>query len=489
VRIGIIGGGLFTGTHWEYGGVLIDDGKVVAMGSVETAARGYKLYDFSPNLVIPGLVDSHMHLLSTLAKHSGSIVDLFGVTSMEELRSRVLEHVRRNNPEVVVGIGWDQELLGRTPRREDVDEVLRDRPIILYRSCGHVAVANTPALELMGITSTTPDPPGGLIGRDEGGRPNGLLYESALRLANAIFQMPTLKVEDFKRMLLEMGITAVTTMAGINSVANEVELAGDLYPIRVFAYPGPEEVEGISEAPRNFIVTGVKVFADGSLGGRTAYLREPYEDARSTRGVLRLSRREIAEYAEKFCRRGLQLAVHAIGDGALEEVLSAAKSFDRGCIRVEHASVTPPDLLKELSGMYVSVQPHFVVSDSHMVLNRLGIRALYTYAYRTLLTHGVKLLASSDSPVEPIDPWLNVWAAVTRGRSEFGERTSGERLDVDEALRLYTGNPFELYGVGMIERGLEANLVVLNRDDLSDPRGARSLLVVVGDRVYEPSRL
>jgi predicted amidohydrolase YtcJ len=217
-------------------------------------------------------------------------------------------------------------------------------------------------------------------------------------------------------------------------------------------------------------IGSIKIFADGSLGARTAALNAPYADDKTTIGILTYSQERLTELLENVHRKGFQLAVHAIGDRAIKSVLDAfekvlkKRPWKDHRHRMEHASVLNKKLIRRMKklGVIASVQPHFVVSDFWMT-KRLGRRrARWTYAFKSLIESGVKTCAGSDCPIEPIDPLLGIWAAVTR--TTFPE----ERLTVDEAIRLYTTNAAfvsrEEKVKGTIEKGKLADLTVLSQD-------------------------
>uniref|UniRef100_A0A7C1GKR8 Amidohydrolase 3 domain-containing protein n=1 Tax=Thermofilum adornatum TaxID=1365176 RepID=A0A7C1GKR8_9CREN len=188
------------------------------------------------------------------------------------------------------------------------------------------------------------------------------------------------------------------------------------------------------------LVKGVKIFADGSFGGRTAALREDYNDTPS-RGILRLNSEEIYRVAVKAYERGWQTAIHAIGDRAVLEVLKTVERLPKGAMRIEHGSLVPPDLLDYVSKLKpeIAVQPHFILSDT-WIEERLGERTKWVYPFKTLIERGATLMGSSDSPVEPINPWLGIYAAVNRGCPEklaICKHTIHEKLSFEQALELY----------------------------------------------------
>ncbi len=399
---------------------------------------GATVLDLGSRVVLPGLVDAHIHLLEL----SLIDLDLRGAGSIEEIRGALARALRgRGRGEWLVGFGWDQERLRerRPPTRWDLDDVSPHNPVLLMRICGHVAVANSAALRAAGITRETPDPPNGRIGREDE-EPDGLLYEGAVELVRSRVPLPGTGelAARIRGRLAELAGYGVTEVHSMSVTAPELEALrllesrGEL-PVRVRAYLAPELM--VREGPawgEMLSVEGVKVFADGSLGARTAYLREPYSDDPGNRGLELLSAGQLAELIRTANGRGLRLAVHAIGDAALENVLRAIREVGGGAVRVEHASVAPPDLVEGLSelGIPVCVQPAFVRSD-WWVPSRLGPRARYAYPFKTMLRAGLRVAAGSDAPVESADPWECMRGAVERGYARE------EALTPDEVLRLY----------------------------------------------------
>jgi len=477
-------------------GMVIEEGRVVYLGPnpEERAGSGAKVVEVEDGVVLPGFTDSHAHLASLgLALRT---LDLRGVRSIKELKRRVAERVKELGPgEWVVGRGWDQELFeeGRWPTRWDLDEAAPKNPVLLVRVCGHAAVANTLALSLAGITDFTPDPPGGSIEK-VGGKVTGVLKEAAVQSILSAAQKGSADelVREAEKAMLSSGVTCVHAMSvtseeleALRSLARSGKLK-----LRVRAYLDPEVPEPKPENWGVLKVVGLKVIADGSFGARTAALREPYSDDPGNAGVLLADRGALSRLLEKAGKAGLQLAVHAIGDKALEEVLSAAKASGAR-LRVEHASLAPPDLLDELAelGLWVSAQPRFVVSD-WWIVSRLGReRARWAYPFRSFLERGIGLSFSSDAPVEPCNPFEGVYAAVTRGSLEgleIAELTAREALTSAEAIRCYTETAPKLLGerLGRLSAGYPADFVIVDRDPLSAParelRNVRVLATYVG---------
>ena len=447
-------------------------GQVVYAGWLEEAVRVARLLGDAlgcrprstrvEGVVVPGFVDAHLHLASLGFESSG--LDLRGVESLEELASLL----RREAPRFrdwVYGRGWDQDRLGGWPTRRLLDEAVPDKPVLLMRICGHVAAVNTEALRRLGKPL-------------EG---DGLLFEEeaweAYRAARRSLPAARLVLEA-QRVLLENGVTTAATMG-----ADAQELRGLIEAwrsgalrLRVRVYLDRGLAHALHEAgvapgglgDDMLRVAGVKLFADGSLGARTARLREPYSDDPGNRGRLLLDARGVAREASLAKSLGLDVAVHAIGD---EAVLEAVRGLEAAGVRgrVEHASLTPPDVLEALavSGARVVSQPRFIVSD-YWAPERLGQRTRWLYAYRSMIARGISLGFSSDAPVEPVNPLEGVYAAVARP-GPVGDATRGEALDVETALHLYTAGSAAVLGetrLGCLEPGCAADAAVLAEDPL-----------------------
>jgi len=483
-------------------GMLVEGGVVRYLGPnpEARAGPGAEVLEVE-GVVLPGFTDSHAHILELgLAART---LDLRDVDSIEELKRRVAAAARRLGPGAwVLGRGWDQERFreGRWPTRWDLDEAAPSNPVLLVRVCGHAAVANTLALRAAGITDSTPDPPGGIIER-EGGRVTGVLKEAAVQLVRAAAQRGSAEelVSAGVEALLASGITCVHAMSvgaeeleALRALAESGRLG-----VRVRAYLDPGVPDPRPLEVGNLRVVGVKVFADGSFGARTAALREPYSDAPDSTGTLLMDGEAIERAATEARRRGLQLAVHAIGDRALEEVIRGARAAPRW-VRVEHASLAPPDLVEGLAelGLPVSAQPRFVLSD-WWIVSRLGGRARWAYPFRSLLSRGVTLSFSSDAPVEPCNPWEGVYAAVTRGALEglaAAPLWASEAISVEEAVRCYTETAHRVSGdrLGRLSVGFPADFVVLDRDPFelapSELREVRVVATFVGGRLLFDGR-
>ena len=472
-------------------GLLIDRGQVLEVGDAPSLRTADTMEVHYPgSVVIPGLRDAHLHPLGLASPG----VDLGGIASIRELRELIAQ-----TEGTIIGSGLDEHVLSddRLPTRHDLDDI--DRPVLLYRVCGHVAVANTAAFEAAGLDPATPDPRGGALDRDQNGAPTGILRDTAIPLVAS--RLETIPVEPERllatlRHLVGLGITsigAVVTSAWSERIEPLIDLAGDL-PLRVHAV-----VEVLDQATIHALdqprlrFGGVKAFADGSLGGRTAALREPYSDDPTTAGVLRLDPEDLMSRARVSLDAGGMVAVHAIGDLALDEVLKCFEVLiDEGAssrrLRIEHASITDDVQLGRMAdlGVTTCVQPAFVPSDGPWLSSRLGpVRTPLVYRFASMYNAGIPTCGGSDAPVESPDPFAGMAAARDRGGFHLEESLSAER-----AFALFTTNAAESLGEPVpLSSGAPADFTIVDRDPvLASPDSLRRTRVVAtwisGSEVY-----
>ena len=475
--------------------VAIDNSRIVEVGTNREVKAlindGTTVIDLNGKTVLPGFIDTHIHVAGfgkALAE-----INLRGVQSIREIQGKLKKRVEKTQEEEwILGRGWDQDRLKekRYPTRWDLDKVSPNNPVVFTRVCGHVCAVNTKALEKAGITAETTPPPGGEIDKDpETGEPTGILRENAMDLVHNVKPEPSehqlMKACHLAcRKAVEAGLTSVHWIISSPAEIRVIQMlrAKGRLPLRVYLLIPVGFLDhlvglGVSAGFGDHMVRigGAKIFADGSLGARTAALHASYSDDPSTKGMMIYSKKKLEELVMKAHRAGLQLAVHAIGDQAIDVVLTALEKTLKKIPRedhrhrIEHASVLSEILISRMKklGVIASVQPHFVVSD-FWVADRLGPkRARWTYPFKTLIQEGVQIAGGSDCPVEPINPLLGIWAASSR--ESFPE----ERISVDNALRMYTIDAafasFEEDAKGSIEAGKLADLVVLSRDPRKVP--------------------
>lgn len=385
--------------------------------------------------------DHHLHPFGYAALVNG--LTLMDAPDMDSALSLVAAHADRSEGAVIAQRLNDEGLKEkRLPTAADIDDVVADRPVLLYRYCGHIAVANNAALRLAGVDADTPDPPEGSFDRDAGGRPNGILRETAITEVAAALESHTTPPTDLEVIsalagLRRMGIGSITGMISVSDavwcgVDDEVEtlirLGPDL-PIDIdvlLITRSPEEFHEarrkIDQADGPIRFLGYKDFMDGSLGGHTASMYEPFADRPDTRGMERFDGTQTRVMAQESLSAGGVVAIHAIGDRANDLVLDLhERLIDDGAapdrLRIEHASVVRPETIERMAqmGVTASVQPAFIASEHDWLIKRLGEeRMANAYPFRSMLEAGVPLLGGSDSPVELPDPEVGIGAAVDR---------------------------------------------------------------------------
>jgi len=467
--------------------VAIQSGRIVKVASNEKIkpliSSNTKVIDLNGKTVVPGFIDAHAHMM-TLGQPF-QWLELRGASSVEEIQRKLRARVTQTEKgKWIQGRGWDQELLRekRYPNRWDLDKVSPNNPVILNRVCGHIGVANSRALKIAEINRETVTSWGELVDRDpETGEPTGVLREGA---NDAVWNLPKLdekeQLEVCRKACLEAVRAGLTSVHWFAYKPDEIEALKKLrqkglLPLRIYSvvlWENLDEYRRKSLGDDFLKLRCLKVLTDGSLGARTAALKEPYADDPSTRGILNHSFEELKTMIRKADDAGFQIAVHAIGDLAVADTLRAfrealgEKAVRKHRHRIEHVSVLSPSLIRKIkaSGLLVCVQPHFLVTD-FWVESRLGLqRARWTYAFRSLFRSGMLVAASSDAPVEPLSPLLGIWAAVVR--QSFPE----ERITVEEGLQAYTLNAaylsFEEKVKGSIEVGKFADFTVLSQNPL-----------------------
>jgi len=517
----IVNGDVFCGNgkHFEDGSIAIKKGRIIFVGKTEEADvfrnPDTKVIDVKGKTIMPGFVDSHIHLVAygiTL-----DYIDLSAIYSIEELKRVIADEAKkRREASWIIGRGWDQEIFKekRYPNRYDLDEAAPKNPVFLIRVCGHIAVANSIALEKANITRNTSDPPGGIIERDEKGDPTGILKENAIDLIREIIPKPTITdyiiaAKRAIRKCLEHGVTTVHMMSAL---PEEIKALVNLYKngdlklrIRIYLdhrYWDKLQSKLHKELKNDWIrLNGLKIMVDGSLGGRTAALREPYTDDPSNRGKLTIESKQLEEIIRKAVKRKMQLAMHGIGDRAIETILTALGNINRELdtyrlrMRIEHGSIMPPDLIEKAKklNVVISVQPSFIGAD-FWILDRVGrerIRSVYNY--KTLMKRGLWICAGSDAPVAHVDTLRDLYLAITRGGKEniLAQYTPQEVLNIEEAIRMYTYNGayagFDEDKIGSIEPGKYADLVILDRklESPMDLKKAKIWMTIVnGDIAY-----
>jgi predicted amidohydrolase YtcJ len=481
--------------------------RIVAVGSDTQVMRWRgphtRTVDAGGKRLLPGFNDAHVHFSDGGA--SLVSVQLNDAASLPEFVERIGDYARRQTKGEWIREGeWDETKWpqARLPTRQDIDLVTPDNPVALDRYDGHMVLVNSKALALAGITAATPDPPGGVIVRDASGVPTGALKDAAQDLMAKV--IPPLSagerrraIEGAMRHAASLGVTSVQDMAqdyADIAVYSQLEREGKL-TLRVYGAPLIALVEdqaklGIGRAfgAAQLRIGALKMFADGSLGSRTAYFFEPFADDPTQRGLLAADMLPIERTRERLRRADaadLQVCTHAIGDAAISTVLDlygeieqAGGARDRRW-RIEHAQHMAAADFGRFAKLQViaSVQPYQAIDDGRWAEARIGHdRARRTYAFRTFQEHGVRLAFGTDWPVAPLNPILTLYAAVTRATLD-GKQPNGwfpeQKMSIQDAIAAYTlGSAyaeFQEHDKGSIEPGKLADLVLLDRDVLTIP--------------------
>jgi predicted amidohydrolase YtcJ len=500
--------------------LAVRGGRIVAVGP-DHAVEGLigtetELIDAPAGLVLPGFIDSHVHLLSSGFELAS--VQLRDAASPEEFVRRIGARAAAMAPgEWIQGGSWDhQNWGGELPQRSWIDPVTPRHPVFISRLDGHMALANSKALELAGIDRDTPDVEGGEIVRDAEGLPTGILKDNAMDRVLRVLPEPGAAQQDqaldsAMDYLLQNGVTTVHTMgydwtdlAVYRRAREQGRLRTRIYamvPISDWQRLA-DEVEARGRGDDWLRIGGLKGFMDGSLGSHTAAFFDPFLDAPDDRGLLVTEPEQMRAWAVAADAAGLQLLIHAIGDRAnaglldiFAEVADRNGSRDRR-FRIEHAQHLRPQEIERIAAMGVipSMQPYHAIDDGRWADSVIGPgRSRYTYAFRSLIDAGALLAFGSDWPVAPASPILGIHAAVARQTLD-GAHPDGwvpeEKINVEETLSAYTLNgayaSFEESRKGRLKPGLLADVVILDRDITAIPaddiRHARVLRTIVGGK-------
>lgn len=446
--------------------------------------------------MLPGLIDAHGHVMALGFQQL--TLDLSGTNSLAEAQAAIRAYAAKNpDRRWIVGRGWNQEKwgLGRFPTASDLDVAVSSRPVWLERVDGHAGWANSRAMEIAGIGPASKSPPGGRI-EISGGKPTGLFVDAATELVARFVPRPRpaerdLALAEAQKKLLSQGITAISDMGTTIEDWQSYRRAGDdgWLSIRIFGYAdGIENMVAIA-GPRptpwlyddKLRLGGVKLYLDGALGSRGAWLKKAYSDAPGQTGLQFLASAEIRNLMVRASMDGFQTAVHAIGDAANAEVISAIEELaetypkDRRW-RIEHVQIVDPADIARLgkNNIISSMQPVHQTSDRTMAEARLGTERLKgAYAWQSILKAGGKLAFGSDVPVESASPFAGLAVAMTRedaAGQPFGGWHPEERVTREQALAGFTtGAAYAAFAedkVGSLTPGHRADFVLIDVDPL-----------------------
>lgn len=511
------------GNVLRFSGLVIgNDGRVEALlRRGERRPRGIDwTLDMQGRTLLPGMIDSHGHVMGLGFQLRR--VDLSDTDTLDAGLDKVAAWTAQNTNHWVLGGGWNQERwnLGRFPTAADLDARFPDRAVVLSRVDGHALWANSRAMREAGITAATQAPDGGRIERDAAGNPTGIFIDAAQTLFDRFLPEPTPRESNAaflaaQDMLLSMGITTTADMGTSVDDWLLYRRMGDinLLRLRIMSYAGGMEtaLRVGGQGPSEWLyrdrlrMVGIKLFADGALGSRGAWLKAPYADAPGETGLHFLSDAQLMNLMTRGTMDGFQIAVHAIGDRANQQVLDAidevSATFDGDRRwRIEHAQIVDPaDIARFGShGIIASMQPVHQSSDMHMAQARLGEdRLAGAYAWRALSRAGAVLAFGSDYPVESPNPFVGWAVAFTRQDADqlpFGGWHPEQLLSREEAWAAFTtGGAYAVFAeqkFGRLAPGMWADFILVDRDPLMasarELRGTQVLETWVGgERMWQ----
>ena len=489
----------------------VKDGKIIFLGTDEEGKNisSKELIDLKGKMMIPGMADAHLHLYAYC--QNLTFVDLSKVHNINEMINLMKEKVKNvKKGDWVKGVNFDQSKWkeNRFPTLEEMNSISKDNPVIIKRCCLHAVVANSRALEIAGIGKNYQAGSGGIVELDKNGMPNGILREQSTKVFDDILPDPLKDIEVQKKIMQDVlndmsskGITTIHTYAAkiwqynedINIYKN-FEKEGKL-PLRVTVCidelfePEILTKEKLNNPYRKVQLGAYKIFSDGSMGSRSAALKKPYSDDPQNSGFMLFTQEELNNKILTGYEHGLQPAIHAIGDRALDMTLAAIEhtlktTKEKGMtdeeqknrlpFRIIHVQMIDDDLLKRMKKLplVLDIQPIFLCTDLHWIEDRIGKERLKgSFALKTMEKAGLIQTGGSDCPVETYEPLKGIYAAVTRQDME-GYPTEGflpeERLSVYEALCMYTKNVPYATGqesvLGTLEIGKFADLTVLEKN-------------------------
>ncbi len=507
----------------RFTGLLVgNDGRVkqLLQRRERPATRPDYRVDGRGRTMIPGLVDAHGHVMGL--GFQALQLDLSDTRTLQEAQAKLAAYAAANpSPRWIVGRGWNQERwgLGRFPTAADIDSVVPGRPVWLERVDGHAGWANSLALKEAGVTAASKSPPGGRI-ETAGRQPSGIFIDAAMQLVDKAVPPPLPRVRDTafdtaQNILLQNGVTAVADMGTSADDWLVIRRAGDegRLNVRIMSYAAGIEplltVSGTEPTPwlydSKLKMVGVKLYSDGALGSRGAWLKQPYKDKPGEKGLAFLNDATLRNLMSRAAMDGFQVAVHAIGDAANAQLLDAIEELagtykgDRRW-RIEHAQIVDPADLPRFgrNGIIASMQPVHQTSDWRMAEARMGLGRLGgAYAWRSMIANGAPLAFGSDFPVESSNPFHGLAVAVSR-EDDQGQPPGGwlpeQKVTMAQAFAGFTRDAafagFAEDRFGTLEPGKMADFIFIDRDIFdAAPREIRQTQVletwVGGRKVWE----
>ncbi|MET3289724.1 UNVERIFIED_CONTAM: putative amidohydrolase YtcJ [Brevibacillus sp. OAP136] len=481
--------------------MVVRDDRIVWIGEQDDLKDMDGVYvDLQDRRVLPGFIDAHLHPLSLADTKKQIACTPPEVTSIVDLIDEIRKQRELQETNTWIrGWGYDEGKLteGRAPTRWDLDQAAVDVPVIVTRTCGHIAVINSLALEIAGIDKNTPNPPGGQIDKDANGEPTGVLRENAKNLVHKVMPVQTMEdnvasLAELSPKLLAHGITAITDLMASSEPFDYLDMYKEAREMglkqRTVLYymwedlkkqPGLDKNKTCNENPIH--IGGVKLFADGSVSGQTAWVDPPYLGDKENYGICTTSRQELLDAAKLAKRYKIQLVVHAMGEQAIDLIVNTfydQKGWltDAPSIRIEHAAMPTTQAIQRAAEMGIGFvpQPIFLYAEIESYLKNLGSeRTKQTYPVKTMLEAGIRVAFSSDSPAtawaDPVNPFVGIKSAVLRVAYDGTDTGQEQRVDLPTAIMLYTRFAQEITripDVGQLKPGYYADFVVLDRDIL-----------------------